>query len=81
MLKDAKSLAAAVNNGVFLPGFITAGDPFYMKWSNFIHRTHRTRNYSRVLFFLFFVFRMFSSKQSLISISPGSGSHYECTEN
>lgn len=56
MLKDAKSLAAAVNKGVFLPGFITAGDPFYMKWSNFIHRTHQTRNYSWVLFFFVFCF-------------------------
>lgn len=31
MLTDAKSLAAAVNEGIFLSGFITAGDPFYMK--------------------------------------------------
>lgn len=49
MLTDAKSLPAVVNEGIFLSGAITAGDPFYMKWSNFIHHTHASYNYSRLV--------------------------------
>lgn len=65
MLTDAKSLAAVVNKGIFLSGSITAGDPFYMKWSNFLHRTHTSYNYSGVVVFFFL---MFSSKQSAVNL-------------